>query len=151
MLFRAAKKGDLPEIVALLADDALGQSREDPSVPLREEYGRAFDEITAQAGNQVIVAVDQSDRICACLQITFVPGLARLGAKRATIEGVRVAADQRGSGLGQQLFEHAIYLAREAGCSLVQLTTDKSRPDAARFYQRLGFEASHEGMKLSIY
>ena len=85
-----------------------------------------------------------------CLQLTFIPGLSRLGMWRGQIESVRVAADQRGSGLGRRLFEWAIAECRARGCGLVQLTTDKSRPDAKRFYESLGFEASHEGMKLSL-
>jgi GNAT superfamily N-acetyltransferase len=90
------------------------------------------------------------NRVVGCLQLTFIPGLTRLGMTRAQIEGVRVEARRRGEGIGEALFHAAIDLAREADCGLVQLTTDQSRPDAHRFYQRLGFVASHQGMKLAL-
>ncbi len=107
-----------------------------------------------QDGNQILVAVEADpvggDRVVGCLQLTFIPGLTRLGMTRAQIEAVRVDARHRGQGIGEALFRAAIGLAREAGCGLVQLTTNKSRHDAHRFYQRLGFVASHEGMKLPL-
>ncbi|MHA7899440.1 MAG: GNAT family N-acetyltransferase [Henriciella sp.] len=150
MIFRDAELADLYGIVALLADDVLGRQREKLSDPLPEGYIDAFRALQEQAGNHLIVGIDDDGEVKACLQITMVPGIARLGAKRATIEGVRVSADHRNAGLGQRLFEHAIDLARKADCQLVQLTTDKTRPDAARFYERLGFTATHEGMKLVL-
>jgi len=146
---RRASAADLPAIVRLLADDPLGRTRERDEDPLPSAYLDAFAEIEAQEGNQVLVAVAQAD-VIGCLQLTIIPGLARLGARRAQIEGVRVAASRRGEKIGERLFEEAIARAHAAGCSLVQLTTDASRPDAHRFYERLGFTASHVGMKLAL-
>ena len=154
MEIRPAHAAELPEIVRLLADDLLGAQRERFEDPLPPAYAAAFDAITRQHGNQVLVAVEpdpsRGDRIVGCLQLTFIPGLARQGTTRAQIEGVRVDRRHRGQGIGEALFRVAIDLARAADCGLVQLTTDKSRPEAQRFYQRLGFVASHEGMKLSL-
>ena len=147
--FRAATEEDLPAIVRLLADDPLGATRERDETPLPEAYRAAFRAIEAQAGNSVILAVETGE-VVGCLQFTAIPGLARLGMKRGQIEAVRIDRRHRGKGLGDALFRHAIELARWEGCGLVQLTTDKSRADAHRFYERLGFTASHEGMKLSL-
>ncbi len=149
MRFRDAQREDLDAIVALLADDELGRVRENLETPLPQVYLTAFDELTAQAGNRLIVAVED-DEIIGCLQLTFTAGIARQGLKRATIEGVRVSRDVRGSGIGQKLFEYAIEEARRGGCGMVQLTTDKVRPDTHRFYEALGFEPSHVGMKLML-
>ena len=146
---RTARAEDLPAIVHLLADDPLGATRERDEDPLPRAYREAFDSIQAQRGNEIIVAVD-SGHVIGCLQFTIVPGLSRLGMPRGQIEGVRVGRHHRGKGVGEALLRQAIARAREAGCGLVQLTTDKSRPDALRFYERLGFIASHEGMKLSL-
>jgi ribosomal protein S18 acetylase RimI-like enzyme len=149
MQFRDAEAGDLPAIVQLLADDPLGAKRERAEDPLPREYRDAFAAIQRQEGNRLIVAVEEG-RIIGCLQLTLIPGLSRHGMLRAQIESVRVARDQRSRGLGEALFRHAIALARDAGCGLVQLTTDRSRDDALRFYERLGFEASQLGMKLDL-
>jgi GNAT superfamily N-acetyltransferase len=146
---REARRGDVAAIVALLADDPLGQSREENTDPLPQSYFRAFDEIADQRGNLLLVA-DMDGRVIGCLQLTMIPGLTRAGMKRGQIEGVRVAPSQRGHGLGERLIRHAIGIARAAGCGLVQLTTDKSRPDAHRFYEGLGFVATHLGMKLAL-
>ncbi|MEL6871073.1 MAG: GNAT family N-acetyltransferase [Pseudomonadota bacterium] len=150
MQFRDATEQDLAAIVALLADDILGAQRELVAEPLPNEYAAAFQELSQQAGNRLIVAEDEAQRIVGCLQLTITPGIARRGAKRATIEGVRVAANTRGSGLGAQIIKYAIDQARCANCHLVQLTTDKTRPDAHRFYENLGFLPSHIGMKLNL-
>jgi ribosomal protein S18 acetylase RimI-like enzyme len=147
---REAHRDDLPTIVAMLADDPLGAGREVVSNPLAEEYVTAFDEITAQPGNCVIVAVLEGS-VAGCLQLTIVPGLSRMGAKRALIEGVRVSSGHRSRGIGELLMRDAIERARNAGCALVQLTTDASRPDAHRFYERLGFTASHIGFKMALH
>jgi ribosomal protein S18 acetylase RimI-like enzyme len=144
---RTAVLADLPAIAAMLADDVLGTSRErtgDLSV-----YESAWRQMQAQTGNEVLVAVLGS-QVVGCLQLIVIPGLARQGALRAQIEGVRVASTHRGQDIGERMFAHAIELARAAGCRLVQLTTDKRRTDAHRFYERLGFEATHEGMKLEL-
>ena len=146
---RPARHDDLPAIIALLANDPLGQSREDPANPLPAAYGQAFDDIAAQSGNHQFVA-ELDGVIVGCLQLTIIPGLSRRGTKRGLIEAVRVSANSRGLGIGERLVRHAIDIARVAGCGLVQLTTDKSRTDAHRFYERLGFVASHVGMKLEL-
>ncbi|MCT1904441.1 GNAT family N-acetyltransferase [Oceanobacillus sojae] len=147
MNFRKAYKEDLPMIVRLLADDALGSGRERYEEPLPEEYYQAFDAIEAQAGNQILLAVE-GNKIIGCLQLTIIPGLARKGMKRAQIEGVRIDKNFRGNGIGEAMFKEAITIAKAEKCGLVQLTTDKQREDAHRFYEKLGFSASHEGMKL---
>jgi GNAT superfamily N-acetyltransferase len=147
VIFRTAVQADLPAIVALLADDVLGKARDFTVVD--EEYERAFAAIEADPRNMLAVADDDGD-VVGCMQITFVPGLDRHGAERAHFEAVRIHADRRGAGLGKQFMFWAIDLARERGCALVQLTTDKVRTDAHRFYAALGFVASHEGMKLGL-
>jgi ribosomal protein S18 acetylase RimI-like enzyme len=149
MEFRNAVAGDLPAIVNLLADDALGQTRERAEDPLPQEYRDAFAAMGRQAGNTLIVAVEDG-AVVGCLQLTLIAGISRLGMTRAQIEGVRVDRRYRGQGLGEALFRHAIERARQQGCGLVQLTTDRTRADAQRFYERLGFEASHLGMKLDL-
>jgi GNAT superfamily N-acetyltransferase len=147
--FRRATVADLPAIVALLADDPLGAAREDARVPLAPSYVEAFAAIAADA-NQFLAVAEEDGRVVGTLQLSFIPGLARRGAWRAQIEAVRVAADRRGTGLGERFFAWAIDQARARGCRLVQLTTDKSRPDAHRFYARLGFVATHEGYKRAL-
>jgi ribosomal protein S18 acetylase RimI-like enzyme len=144
---REARPGDLPAIVALLADDPFGRTREDPAD--LAAYAAAFAEIAAQSGNTVLVA-EIGGTIVGCLQFTVIPGLARRGMKRGQVEGVRIAAAHRGKKLGELLMAEAIARARAAGCGLVQLTTDVARPDAHRFYERLGFVAGHLGMKLML-
>ena len=146
MLIRAAIEADLPAIAALLADDGLGRGREAPGDPA---YADAFLRMSAQPGNVYLVA-ERDGRVIGCLQFTLIHGLSRKGMSRAQIEGVRVAAESRGEGVGEALFRAAIDRAREAGAGLVQLTTDRERADALRFYERLGFKASHWGMKLSL-
>jgi ribosomal protein S18 acetylase RimI-like enzyme len=145
--FRNARIADLPAIVRLLADDALGATRE--SAADIAPYEQAFAALTAQKGNAIIVG-DDNGEVVACLQLTIVPGLSRKGATRAFIEGVRVAGSLRGKGVGEAIVRNAIDRARAAGCRLVQLTSDKSRHDAHRFYERLGFKATHIGMKLEL-
>jgi GNAT superfamily N-acetyltransferase len=149
MEFRRATAADLPAIVSLLADDELGRGREDASTPLNARYVDAFAAIDRDP-NQLLAVVERAGVVLGCLQLTFIPGLSRLGMWRCQIESVRIAATERGSGIGRQVFEWAIAESRRRGCGLVQLTTDKRRADAHRFYAALGFEASHEGMKLSL-
>jgi len=149
LAIRRATSDDLPAIVRMLADDPLGRTRERYAEPLPEAYRLAFAEVEAQKGNEILVA-EIEGRVVGCLQLTLIPGLTRLGMSRAQIEGVRVDEARRGERIGERLFLAAIERAREAGCGLVQLTTDASRPDAHRFYERLGFVASHVGMKLSL-
>ena len=149
MEIRPATRADLPAVVRLLADDPLGATRERFEDPLPAAYGAAFEAMERQGGNQLLLAVE-GDRVIGCLQLTLIPGLSRLGMTRAQIEGVRVDASQRGAGIGRALFTEAIERARQAGCGLVQLTTDKARPEAHAFYDSLGFVASHTGMKLAL-
>ena len=149
VLMRRATAADLPRIVRLLADDALGATRERVEDPLPSPYLDAFAAIEADP-NQFLLVADVEGRVVGVLQLTFIPGLTRLGSWRAMIEGVRVDGSQRGAGIGQQLVAWAIEEARRRGCRLVQLTTDKSRLDAHRFYERLGFVATHEGMKREL-
>jgi len=144
---RPACRDDVPAIAALLADDALGATREDAGDI--ENYLRAFDEMTAQSGNMMLVA-ERAGFVVGCLQLTVIAGLSRHGMKRGQIEGVRVGVACRGLGIGERLIRHAIDMARAAGCGLVQLTSDVTRTDAHRFYQRLGFVASHAGFKLPL-
>ncbi|MEM9472502.1 MAG: GNAT family N-acetyltransferase [Pseudomonadota bacterium] len=146
---RRACKEDLPAIVALLADDGLGHGREDARLPLDEAYISAFDALDRDP-NQFLVVAQEGEVIAATMQLTFIAGVSRKGAWRCQIEAVRVAASHRGSGLGQRMFEFAIHESRSRGCSLVQLTSDKTREDAHRFYDRLGFVASHIGYKLKL-
>lgn len=145
--FREAGETDLPAIVALLADDALGASRERPEDPLPPCYREAFGRMRALGGHQLIVAVDLEGSIVGCLQLMLLPGLARQGLTRAQIEAVRIARPLRGHGLGRRLILEAVERARAAGCGLIQLTSDSSRTEAHRFYEGLGFEASHVGFK----
>ncbi len=147
LTFREAETADLPDLATLLSDDPIGISR-DGAQHLRA-YEAAFKKIQAQAGNTIIVAVVASE-VVGMLQLTLIPGLSRGGMLRAQIESVRVRSEHRGKKIGQALFAHAIAMARDAGCGLVQLTSDKQRHDALRFYEALGFTASHEGMKLLL-
>jgi GNAT superfamily N-acetyltransferase len=147
---RPARIDDVRAIVELLAADQLGATRDgaDDDEGL-EPYRRAFEAIDADPAQLLLVA-DSGGEIVATMQLSFLPGLARRGALRAQIEAVRVRVDQRGSGLGGELMIWAIEEARRRGCALVQLTSDKRRTDAHRFYERLGFVASHEGFKLAL-
>ncbi|TQV79337.1 GNAT family N-acetyltransferase [Denitrobaculum tricleocarpae] len=147
--FRRAKKEDLAAIVELLADDSLGATREKPEPPLDASYIKAFEAIDRDP-NQLLVVVERDGALLGCLQLTFIPGLSRTGMWRGQIESVRIASSFRGEGLGGVMFRWAIEKCKERNCGLVQLTTDKARPDALRFYEALGFRASHEGMKLPL-
>jgi GNAT superfamily N-acetyltransferase len=149
LTFRTATRGDLSGIIALIADDQLGQTRDDASLPLDQRYIDGFAAIERDP-NQMLVAVEEDGALIGCMQLTFIPGVSRRGAWRGHIESVRVARSKRGGGTGTAMFEWAIAECRRRGCSLVQLFTDKSRKDAHRFYERFGFKASHEGMKLSL-
>ncbi|MFA9458759.1 GNAT family N-acetyltransferase [Halalkalibacter sp. AB-rgal2] len=145
--FRLANENDLDSIVAMLADDALGSKRERYENPLPHSYMKAFEAITSDPNNELIVAC-AGNVVVGVQQITFTPYITHQGGWRATIEGVRTSASVRGKGIGTELIKWAIQRAEERDCHLVQLTTDKKRPDALRFYERLGFKATHEGLKL---
>ena len=144
---RPAIAADVPAIVAMLADDPLGAQRESPDD--LTPYMSALERLSGDPNQHLMVAVREG-HIAGTLQLTIIPGLSRKGATRSIIEAVRIHADQRGSGLGTQLIEWAIDESRRQGCQLVQLTSDAARTDAHRFYERLGFEASHVGFKQSL-
>jgi GNAT superfamily N-acetyltransferase len=148
--FRRAIEADLPAIVAMMLDDAISAARDGLSaVPDLEPYREAFRRIEALPGNELLV-MELEGRVVGTCQLTFIPGLSRAGRLRCLVEAVRVEAASRNRGLGAALMAHVQERARAEGCTLVQLTTDKRRTDAHRFYQRLGFVASHEGMKLYL-
>jgi GNAT superfamily N-acetyltransferase len=147
---RRARREDLAAIVSLLAADPLGRSREQPLGPDGfAAYERAFDRVDADPAQLLVVATYGAD-VVATFQLSFIPGLSRRGALRAQIEAVRLREDHRRHGLGAAMLEWAIGEARRRGCAVVQLTTDKRRTEAHRFYERLGFVASHEGLKLAL-
>jgi GNAT superfamily N-acetyltransferase len=144
--FRAALREDVPEIVRMLAHDVLGATREAYASPLPAPYYEAFDAIDRDPNNELVV-VELAGRVVGVLQLSYIPSMTHRGRWRALIEGVRIDASVRATGLGHQLFAWAIDRARARGCHLLQLTSDKARPDAIRFYESLGFVASHEGLK----
>ena len=146
---RPALIDDLPAIVGLLADDVLGQGRENIGSPLHSDYFDAFEAIEDDP-NQVFVVFEAEDVIVGCLQLSFIPGLSRQGAWRGQIESVRISSERRGAGMGQEMISWAIDTCRERGCQIIQLTSDKTRHDAAEFYSSLGFVSSHEGFKQTI-
>ncbi|MFD9051049.1 GNAT family N-acetyltransferase [Streptomyces zaomyceticus] len=147
LALRPATRSELPAVLALLADE---ETVVDPaSIGVTEAYERAFTEIEADPRNEMLVLTD-GELVLGCLQITYIPGLGRGGAERALIEAVRIRADRRGGGLGRELMERAVARARERGCALVQLTSDKRRADAHRFYASLGFARSHDGFKRTL-
>lgn len=146
---RPAGDDDLRAIVALLIDDPLGKTRERLEDPLPQSYVAAHRAMAAQGGNVYLVA-ERAGAVIGCLQVTFIAGISREGMTRANIEGVRIASAARGLGLGRIMMRDAIDRSREAGCGLVQLTTDARREDAQKFYAALGFTASHVGMKLDL-
>ncbi len=148
-VLRTALLSDLPALVEMLADDPLGRTREDLKRPLNARYLAAFEAITTDPNNDLVIAeVDR--KVVAMLQTTDIPYLTHTGAWRRLIEGVRVRSDCRGQGLGRALINHSVNVARQKGISIVQLTTDKSRPEAILFYESLGFVASHEGFKMRL-
>ncbi len=146
---REASGDDLASILAMLVDDVRGAQRERVDDPLPTSYREAHDTISADPNNQLYV-VDVDAKAVAVLQLTTIPGLTYQGGWRAQIEGVRVARACRGSGLGRLLIQSVIDIARDRGCCLVQLTTEKARDQALGFYESVGFTATHEGMKLHL-
>lgn len=147
--FRPARRSDLEAIVTLLADDEMSAGREAPDPPLAPAYLTAFDEMVADPRQLPLVA-EESGRLVGYLQLTLIPGLAFRGMKRGLIESVRIASDRRGQGLGAAFIVHAVDRCRANGCRLVQLTSTDDRVDAHRFYERLGFQATHTGFKLAL-
>jgi GNAT superfamily N-acetyltransferase len=147
MILRPATRAELPSVLALLADE--DRVVDPASVPVTEAYERAFADIEADPRNEMLVLVD-GGLVLGCLQATYIPGLGKGGAERALIEAVRIRADRRGGGLGRELMERAVARAKGRGCALVQLTSNKQRTEAHRFYARLGFARSHDGFKLVL-
>lgn len=145
--FRKAIRADIPAIVAMLADDPLGATRESPDD--LTPYAAAFAAIDNNA-NQVLLVAEQDGEVVGTAQVSVMPGLAHRGLCRAEIEEVRIQTGRRGAGVGEALIRHCIGLARERGCGLVQLTSNVTRTNAHRFYERLGFTASHVGFKLDL-
>ena len=147
--FRKAIKSDIPNLVALLADDDLGAQREDNSLPVNQRYIDIFECIDKDANNELTV-VESNGGLVGMLQLTFIPYLTHTGSWRCLIEGVRISRNYRGQGMGTRFINWSIERATEKKCSIVQLTSDKQRPDALRFYESLGFKATHEGFKLKL-
>lgn len=146
---RRASRSDVPNIVRLLANDPLGMQREQYREPLSQQYFDAFDQINSDKNNYLI-AVEDGSKIIGTCQLTTITYLTYQGGMRAQVEGVRIDESYRGHGIGKLMIEWAINKSREAGCHLVQLTMDKSRVDTIEFYKKLGFIASHEGLKLHL-
>ena len=154
LTFRTATRTDVPAILVLLADDDIARARAAAGeAPVPEAVDAAlwaaFEAIDADPRNDLIVAEADGAVVGTC-QLTFTPSLSRGGAERMTIEAVRVRTGLRGQGVGRAMMEWSLNRARERGCRLVQLTTDKRRTEAHRFYASLGFAATHEGMKLTL-
>lgn len=146
---RLATRKDVSEIVRLLAEDVLGSKRERYEEPLPNDYYAAFEDISSDKNNFLIVA-EIENNVVGCLQLTYITYLTYQGGKRALIEGVRIDSECRGKGVGKIMLNWAISKSKEDGCHLVQLTTDKQRPEALEFYKKLGFIPSHEGLKLFL-
>ncbi len=149
LVYRQARHSDLEKLVGMLYSDPLGKTREDNTAPLNKGYIEAFKEIERDPNNELIVA-EKDGNIVGMLQLTFIPYLTYIGSFRCLIEGVRVDKNHRKQGIGKAMFKWAIERARERKCLLVQLTSDKARPEALKFYRDLGFVSSHEGFKMKL-
>lgn len=149
LVFRKAIKSDIENLINLLADDELGSKREDASLPVNQRYLDTFLSIEKDPNNELTV-VESYGNLVGMLQLTFIPYLTHTGSWRCLVEGVRIASNFRGQGVGTEFINWAIRRAQQRQCSIVQLTSDKQRPGALRFYEALGFVASHEGFKLKI-
>ena len=145
---RPADRADIPAIVALYADDILGAARETPDD--LAPYEAAFDRLAASSGVTTVLVAEQAGVIVGTMQLTVLPGLSHRGASRAQLEAVRVAAARRGGGIGSEMIRWAIAEAHRRGCGMIELTSNRQRTDAARFYARLGFTPSHTGFKQSL-
>tara|TARA_R110000737_G_scaffold87395_1_gene120039 strand:+ start:230 stop:691 length:462 start_codon:yes stop_codon:yes gene_type:complete len=150
LIFRKSTEKDLPIIVEMIADDQLGKKRENFKIPLPQEYVNAFTSIISDSNQELIVVENHNSEIVGTLQLSFIQYLTYRGGIRAQIEAVRIRKDQRGLGLGKKMFVWAINRAKERKAHLLQLTTDKKRPKAIKFYEDLGFTPSHEGMKMHL-
>jgi GNAT superfamily N-acetyltransferase len=149
LIFRLATRADLPEIVRMLADDELGRQRERYENPLPDCYYAAFEQMDGNPSLELVIA-EMDGRIVGTLQLIFIPSISFQGGLRAQVESVRVDRPLRGQGIGKQMMEWAVERARQRGAHVVQLTTHKTRIDAHRFYEQLGFNGSHLGMKISL-
>ena len=147
MIFRKATNSDVFGIVKMIANDKLGKLREDFKEPIPDKYYLAFENIQNDPNQELIVIENEQGALIGTLQLSFIQYLTYQGGIRAQIEAVRIREDQRGKRIGEKLFNWAIERAKERGAHLIQLTTDKKRPEALKFYEKLGFQASHEGMK----
>ena len=150
MKFREANRVDVPVIIQMIANDKLGKLREDYTIPLSEAYYAAFEKIDKDQSQELIVIEDEKGEIIGTMQLSFIQYLTYKGGIRAQVEGVRIRKDQRGKGIGEKMVKWAIERAKQRKVHLIQLTTDKKRPEALKFYEKLGFVASHEGLKLHL-
>ncbi len=148
MNFRKATENDVSAIVEMIADDELGKKRENFKNPLPKAYLKAFENINSDANQELIVVENENSEIIGTMQLSFIQHLTYRGGVRAQIEAVRIRKDKRGLGIGKTMFKWAINRAKERNAHLLQLTTDKKRPKAIKFYEDLGFKATHEGMKI---
>jgi ribosomal protein S18 acetylase RimI-like enzyme len=149
LLFRLATEKDLPQIVRMLSDDILGATREKSEPVLSDNYLTAFKKIVADI-HQELTVVEIDGALVATFQLSFIQYLTHQGSLRAQVEAVRTNSKHRGQGIGKKVFEYIINRAKEKGCAFVQLTTDKKRPEAIKFYEAIGFTSTHEGMKMAI-
>lgn len=149
LVIREAVQADVPQIVRMLANDDLGWQREQYQEPLPQHYFDAFIEIAADKNNYLIV-VELDQKVIGTCQLTIIPYLTYKGGRRGQIEGVRIDESYRGQGVGKKMITWAINKARDRGCHLLQLTMDKKREETIKFYQKLGFISSHEGLKLHL-
>ena len=150
MIFRKATKNDILAIVEMISDDELGKTRENFKTPLPNKYYKAFEYIDGNEHQELIVVENNKGEVIGTLQLTYIQYLTYCGGIRAQIEAVRIRKDQRGTGLGTKMFQWAIDKAKAKKAHVLQLTTDKKRPQAITFYKNLGFKDSHEGMKLHL-
>ncbi|MBR9859410.1 GNAT family N-acetyltransferase [bacterium] len=148
--FRAAEEGDLMDIISLLANDPLGKLRESEGIPISEAYSKAFEKIKSDSMQELMVAVSAQDEIIGTFQLSFIQYLTYTGGLRAQIEAVRIKKGYRGIGLGEKMIRHAIERAKIRKAHVLQLTTDKQRPESLGFYKTLGFNNSHEGLKMHL-
>lgn len=146
---RRATPKDLPRIIALLLEDELGQTRESKSLMLDDRYNKAFQKID-QDPNQYLMVVENGNHIIGTCHLTLMPSLTFIGSTRMNIEAVRVATSYRGQKIGQWMMDQARLYAQAHDVSILQLTTNKKRPEAKRFYVQQGFETTHEGMKIYL-
>ena len=150
MVYRKATKEDLPAIIEMIANDALGQLRERFEDPLPEEYYSAFERINTDKNQELIVIENSESEVVATFQLSFLQYLTYVGGIRCLVENVHVREDQTGKGIGKQMFQWIIERAKEKNVHLIQLTSNKLRPNAIRFYEGIGFKATHEGFKLHL-